>query len=49
MKNPFDFSVSRDNLIIPALGGLYEQFAMPVAWLLLRLTLGGWMLIEGWP
>lgn len=49
MKNDLDFSVSREHLLIPRLGNVYEKFAMPVAWLILRLTLGGWMLIEGWP
>ena len=49
MKNHLDFSVPRERLVIPALAGFYEQWAMPVGWLLLRLVLGGWMLIEGWP
>lgn len=49
MKKNLDFSVSRDHLFIPALDNFYETFAMPVGWLLLRLILGGWMLIEGWP
>lgn len=49
MKNDLDFSVSRDRLILAPLGDVYEKFAMPAAWLILRLTLGGWMLIEGWP
>lgn len=49
MKNNLDFNVSRDSLFIPRLGDMYQHFAMPLAWLLLRLTLGGWMLYEGWP
>lgn len=49
MKNKFDFSVSRDQLIIPFLGDAYEKFAMPAGWLILRVLLGGWMLVEGWP
>ena len=49
MKSDLDFSVSREQLFIPQLGNFYEKFAMPTAWLLLRVTMGGWMLIEGWP
>ena len=49
MKNNLDFSISREKLFIPGLGNFYEKFAMPTGWLLLRLMLGSWMLIEGWP
>lgn len=49
MNKNLDFSVSREHLFIPGLGDFYEKFAMPAGWMLLRLILGGWMLIEGWP
>lgn len=49
MKTPLDFNTSPDQLIIPKLSGFYNQFAQPLGWLLLRVALGGWLLIEGWP
>lgn len=49
MRNPLDFSVPQESLVIPALAGLYEKFAQPLGWLLLRLAVGGWLLHEGWP
>lgn len=49
MRPPFDFSVSRESLFIPALAPLYQNFAQPLGWLLLRLAVGGWLLHEGWP
>ncbi|MGC4076693.1 MAG: DoxX family protein [Rubrivivax sp.] len=35
--------------MIPPLADLYEKFAQPVGWLLLRLVVGGWLLHDGWP
>jgi len=49
MRNPFDFSVPRESLVIPALANIYERIAQPAGWLLLRLAVGGWLLHEGWP
>ncbi|NMG66683.1 DoxX family membrane protein [Azoarcus indigens] len=49
MRNPFDFSVPKESLVIPAMAGVYEKFAQPLGWLLLRLVVGGWLLHEGWP
>ena len=49
MRNPLDFSVPKESLVIPALAGMYETFAQPLGWLLLRLAVGGWLLHEGWP
>lgn len=36
-------------LIIPALGGFYRAFAQPLAWVALRVAVGGVMMLEGWP
>lgn len=36
-------------LIIPALGGFYRAFAQPLAWVALRVAVGGVMILEGWP
>ncbi|WP_254598622.1 DoxX family protein [Achromobacter piechaudii] len=49
MRTPLDFSVPRESLVIPALASIYERFAQPAGWLLLRLAVGGWLLHEGWP
>lgn len=49
MSTPLNFSVPREGLLIPALAGVYERFAQPLGWLILRVVLGGWLLIEGWP
>ncbi|WP_244609967.1 hypothetical protein [Lampropedia puyangensis] len=49
MKSKFDFSVSRDNLILPFMGDVYEKFAMPVGWLVLRVLLGGGCSLKAGP
>ncbi|GAB3454081.1 DoxX family protein [Insolitispirillum peregrinum] len=49
MRNPFDFSVPKESLVIPAFAGIYERIAQPAGWLLFRLVIGGWLLHEGWP
>lgn len=36
-------------LLIPAAGPLYDRFAMPCAWVLLRVCVGGLLMVEGWP
>lgn len=35
-------------LLIPAAGPFYDRFAMPGAWVLLRLCVGGLLMVEGW-
>ncbi|RGE46213.1 DoxX family protein [Comamonas testosteroni] len=49
MKNALDFNTSKEKLWISSFAGFYNEFAQPIGWLLLRLLLGGWLLIEGWP
>lgn len=45
--------MSNDNdsvdFIFPALGGFYDKLAQPFTWLLLRVLVGGVLVIEGWP
>jgi putative oxidoreductase len=36
-------------LIIPRLAGFYERVAQPLSWLILRVFVGGALVIEGWP
>jgi putative oxidoreductase len=36
-------------LFIPSLAGFYENVAQPLSWLILRLFVGGALVIEGWP
>lgn len=36
-------------LIFPVLGGFYRGFAQPLAWVVLRVTVGGALVLEGWP
>ena len=36
-------------LMIPALGSFYRAFAQPLAWVALRVAVGGVMVLEGWP
>lgn len=35
-------------LVIPALDGFYRGFAQPVAWIALRVAVGGMLALEGW-
>jgi len=41
--------VAADRLIIPPLGAFYEYFAQPLSWLILRVFVGGALILEGWP
>jgi len=41
--------VASDRLIIPPLGAFYEYFAQPLSWLILRVFVGGALILEGWP
>ncbi len=36
-------------LVLPFLGGLYDNVAQPLSWLILRVFVGGALMIEGWP
>jgi putative oxidoreductase len=38
-----------DRLIIPPLASFYEHIAQPLSWLILRLFIGGALVVEGWP
>ncbi len=49
MSTPPDLGNPREKLFIPALSAFYDRFAQPLGWLLLRLSVGGWLLVEGWP
>lgn len=49
MNEPLNFTAQRERMLIKPLSGFYNRFAQPLGWLLLRITLGGWLLIEGWP
>ena len=40
---------SDTKLILPFMGPFYRDFAQPLAWVGLRVTLGTLLLIEGWP
>ncbi|MDR0808836.1 MAG: DoxX family protein [Gemmobacter sp.] len=39
----------RTRLILPFLGPFYRGFAQPVGWLAFRITIGGLLMVEGWP
>jgi putative oxidoreductase len=39
----------RDTLFIPAFASFYDQLAQPLAWVVLRLAVGGMLMVEGWP
>ncbi|RYD91132.1 MAG: DoxX family protein [Sphingomonadales bacterium] len=49
MSRSPEFSNSKEELFIPALGGFYNKFAQPVGWVIFRAVLGGMLMIEGWP
>ena len=49
MPNSQAFDNSKQSLCIPALGGLYERLAQPMAWSIFRLAIGGMLIVEGWP
>jgi len=38
-----------EHLIIPGLAGFYRAFAQPAAWVILRVVVGGALVLEGWP
>jgi putative oxidoreductase len=43
-----DSGASSPRLLIPALGGFYDNFAKPFAWVALRLAVGAVLAYEGW-
>lgn len=42
-------STPRERLILPFLAPVYHRFAQPVGWLVFRLVIGGYLMVEGWP
>lgn len=48
MRDPV-FDNARERLLIPALGPFYDNIAQPMAWSILRLAVGGMLMLEGWP
>lgn len=38
-----------DRIIIKPLAGFYERAAQPLSWLILRVFVGGALVLEGWP
>ncbi len=42
-------SSPRERLILPFMAPFYHGFAQPYGWLVLRLVVGGYLMIEGWP
>lgn len=42
-------SSPRDRLILPFLAPLYHGFAQPFGWLAVRVVIGGYLMVEGWP
>ena len=38
-----------DRLVIPALKSFYESIAQPLSWVVLRVFVGGALVLEGWP
>ena len=43
------FSTPKERLYLPFLSGFYASFAQPFGWLLFRVVIGGWLIMEGWP
>jgi putative oxidoreductase len=43
-----DSGSSRQRLLLPPLGGFYDNFAKPFAWVALRLAVGAVLAYEGW-
>lgn len=39
----------RERLVLPFLAPVYHRFAQPVGWLVLRVVVGGYLMVEGWP
>jgi len=42
-------SSPRERLVLPFLAPFYHGFAQPVGWLALRVVVGGYLMVEGWP
>ena len=42
-------SSPRERLILPALAPFYHNVAQPLGWLALRVVVGGYLMVEGWP
>lgn len=38
-----------ERLILPFMAPLYHNLAQPLGWLALRILVGGYLIIEGWP
>ncbi len=36
-------------LILPFMGGFYDYFAKPASWVILRVFVGAFLVLEGWP
>ncbi len=42
-------SSPRERLILPFLAPFYHGLAQPLGWLALRVVVGGYLMVEGWP
>ena len=42
-------SSPRERLILPFLAPVYHGIAQPLGWLALRVVVGGYLMVEGWP
>lgn len=49
MNDTNPFSNERTSLWLPFLGGFYDRFAQPLAWVALRFAVGAMLVIEGYP
>lgn len=42
-------SSPRERLILPFMAPIYHSFAQPWGWVALRVLVGGYLMVEGWP
>ncbi|WP_176083464.1 DoxX family protein [Martelella sp. HB161492] len=43
------FKNDPQRLYLPFLGGFYDRIAQPMAWVIFRIAIGGFLALEGWP
>ncbi len=49
MSSPASFTNPKDALWFPFMSGFYDNFAQPLAWVGLRVLIGGTLVYAGWP
>jgi putative oxidoreductase len=49
MSSMTQFANSKETMWLPSMGGFYDKIAQPLAWVGLRVLVGGTLVYAGWP